>query len=386
MDIKLKLRTFFMLSPFVYIFILVTLFACSKKAGSSSAATVSAADEQVEVTVRLGTDASGVDDKSFNASAWRGITHFYGDTPENPSKRGVYYDYIISSQMDKYVSNLRLLSEGGYDLVIVTGFTWADALSQVAPEYPEQKYLIVDVDWLANEDHNVMEAIYAEEQGTFLVGVATALKAKEIDAAPRFGFIGGIPGALITRFQVGYMQGILSVSPDAEILDYYANDWADPAKAKVKAEAWFDNGVYAIFSAAGSTGNGTIQVAKEHRQRGEDVWAIGVDSDQYVEGIYEEGKSAILTSMVKRVDAAAELALRNVREGKFKAEVIRLDLRSQGVGLPEANPNLSDEIMHELGNYEKKIINGDIVVDRTVSEFTSAGHLGEGLILQAQDD
>ncbi len=383
MNITVKLRTLFILSSFAYIFALVTLFSCSKKASSSN---VSATGAQVEVTVRLGTDGSGVDDKSFNASAWRGITNFYGDTPENPSKRGIYYDYIISSHMDKYVSNLRLMSEGDYDLVIVNGFTWADALSQVAPEYPEQKYLMVDVDWLANEAHNVMEAIYAEEQGSFLVGVATALKAKEIDATPKFGFIGGIPGAVITRFQVGYMQGILSISPDAEILDYYANDWADPAKAKVKAEAWFDNGVYAIFSAAGSTGNGTIQVAKEHRQRGEDVWAIGVDSDQYAEGIYEEGKSAILTSMVKRVDAAAELALRNVREGKFKAEVIRLDLRSHGVGLPEANPNLSDEIMHELGNYEKKIINGDIVVDRTVSEFTSAGHLGEGLILQAQDD
>ena len=386
MNIKVKFGTLSILSPFVYIFALVTLFACSKKTGSSTAPADYATGAQVEVTVRLGTDSSGVDDKSFNASAWRGITRFYGDTPENPSKRGIYYDYIISNQIDKYLSDLRLLSEGGYDLVILTGFTWADALSQVAPEYPEQKYLIVDVDWLSNEAHNVMEATYAEEQGAFLVGVATALKAKEIDAAPRFGFIGGIPGALITRFQVGYMQGILSVSPDAEILDYYANDWADPAKAKVKADAWFDNGLYAIFSAAGSTGNGTIQVAKEHRQRGEDVWAIGVDSDQYAEGIYEKGKSAILTSMVKRVDAAAELALRNVREGKFKAEVIRLDLRNHGVGLPEANPNLSDEIMNELENYEKQIINGDIVVDRTVSEFTSAGHLGAGLTLQAQDD
>ncbi|WGK69427.1 BMP family ABC transporter substrate-binding protein [Candidatus Haliotispira prima] len=361
----------------------LVMFACNKKEADVDVVPDS---EEVQVTVRLGTDASGVDDKSFNASAWRGITRFYGDTPENPLKQGSHYDYIISNNTDKYVSNLRLMSEGGYSLVIVTGFTWADALSQVAPDYPQQKFMIVDVAGLPNDAKNIMEVIYAEEQGAFLAGVAAALQAKEVGAEPKFGFIGGIPGAVITHFQVGYMQGILTISPDAEILDYYANDWADPAKAKIQAEAWFDSGVYAIFSAAGSTGNGAIQVAKESRQRGRDVWAIGVDSDQYGEGLYEEGKSAILTSMIKRVDAATELALMNVRDETFQAEVVRLDLANSGVGLPENNPNLSDAILAEVKDYEQKVINGEIVVDNTVAAFISAGHLGEGLTILARDD
>lgn len=363
--------------------ILLIFTACKGKDTSDGSAK---ATTDGTITVRLGTDASGIDDKSFNASAWRGITEFYGDSPENPKGRGKYYDYLTAATQDRYEPNLRLLSDGGYDLVIVTGFTWADTLATVAKDYPDQKYLIVDVNWLGNENNNIMQATYAEEQGSFLAGVATALKAKEAGAPPKFGFIGGIPGAVITRFQVGYMQGILSVSPDAEILDYYANDWAAPQLAKVQAESWFNSGVYAIFSAAGATGNGAIQVAKEMRQAGRDVWAIGVDSDQYADGIYNGTDSAILTSMVKRVDISVKKALEDVRDGKFSATHVRFDLANGGVGLPDKNPNLSDSILAAVDSMKQQILSGSLTVDRTVAEFTAAGHLGAGKTLKALDD
>ncbi|MDT3358135.1 MAG: BMP family ABC transporter substrate-binding protein, partial [Spirochaetota bacterium] len=245
-------------------------------------------------TIRLLTDATGIDDKSFNAAAWRGIVEYYGDTVEKPANRGKLYDVVTAQTQDMYIPNLRQASDEGYDLIMVTGFTWADALSEVAPQYPDQKYTIVDVDWVGQP--NVMEFIYSEEQGSFLVGLAAALQAKEDGIQnPRFGFIGGVPGATITKFEMGYVQGIRSVFPNAQIYDYYANDWGKPELAKAQAKNWYDMGVYCIFSAAGGTGNGTIAQAKEYRNQGKNVWAIGVDSDQYADGIYTGTKSAVLT-------------------------------------------------------------------------------------------
>ena len=165
-------------------------------------------------TIRLLTDATGIDDKSFNAAAWRGIVEFYGDTVENPANRGKLYDVVTAQTQDMYIPNLRQAADEGYDLIMVTGFTWADALGEVAPQYPNQKFTIVDVDWVGQP--NVMEFIYSEEQGSFLVGLAAALQAKEDGIAnPRFGFIGGVPGSTITKFEIGYIQGIRSVFPNA---------------------------------------------------------------------------------------------------------------------------------------------------------------------------
>ena len=235
-------------------------------------------------TIRLLTDATGIDDKSFNAAAWRGIVEFYGDTVDNAAGRGKYYDVVTAQTQDMYIPNLKQAGDEGYDIIMVTGFTWADALGEVAPLYPDQKFVIVDVDWVGQP--NVMEFIYSEEQGSYLVGLAAALQAKaEGIANPRFGFIGGVPGGTITKFEMGYVQGLLSVFPNASIVDYYANDWGKPELAKAQAKNWYDSGVYAIFSAAGGTGNGTIAQAKEYRLQGKNVWAIGVDSDQHEDGI-----------------------------------------------------------------------------------------------------
>ena len=112
-------------------------------------------------TIRLLTDATGIDDKSFNAAAWRGIVEYYGDTVENATGRGTLYDVVTAQTQDMYIPNLRQAADEGYDLIMVTGFTWADALGEVAPQYPDQKFTIVDVDWVGQP--NVMEFIYSEE-------------------------------------------------------------------------------------------------------------------------------------------------------------------------------------------------------------------------------
>ena len=320
-----------------------------------------------EPTVRLLTDATGVDDKSFNAAAWRGILTFYGDSWQNPSKRGSLYDWVTAQTEDYYIPNIRQATDEGYDLIVTTGFTFADALETVAAQNPEQNYLIVDVDWVNLP--NVMQAVYSEHEGSYLVGVATALKAKADGIAnPRFGFIGGKPGAVITKFEVGYIQGILSVIPNARILDYYVNDWGRPDLAKTQAKNWYDSGVYAIYSAAGNSGNGTIAQAKEYRAAGRNVWAIGVDSDQHEEGLYNATESAVLTSMLKRVETSLIYALRAVQNGSFRGEVILFDLKADGVGYSSSNSALGADIRNQLEQLKSQIISGQIKIAASYAE------------------
>jgi len=337
---------------------------CNKKTTTEEAPKEESAGE---VTVRLLTDASGIDDKSFNAAAWRGILQFYGDTWNNTPKRGVFYDVVTAQTPDMYVSNLRQTSDEKYDLIVTTGFSWAASLDEVAKDYLQQKYLIVDVDWL--QGPNIMQTIYAEHEGSYLVGAAAALKAKEDKIAnPRFGFIGGEPGTTITKFEVGFVQGVLSVIPNARFIDYYVNSWTEPALAKTQAKNWYDSDVYAIYSAAGSSGNGTIAQAKEYRMAGKNVWAIGVDSDQYEEGLYKENESAVLTSMVKMVENSLVYALKSVKDNTFKSEIITFDLATDGVGYSAANSALSASIKTELEALKQKIINGEIKIAASYAE------------------
>ncbi|MDR1904711.1 MAG: BMP family protein [Treponema sp.] len=316
------------------------------------------------VTVRLLTDATGIDDKSFNAAAWRGILKFYGDTWQEQKQRGRFYDVVTAQTQDMYEPNIRQATDEGYDLIVTTGFTFADALAQVAGQNPNQNYMIVDVDWVNLP--NVLKVIFAEHEGSYLVGVAAALKAKADNIAnPRFGFIGGIPGATITKFEVGFVQGVLSVIPNAQIVDYYVNDWGNPALAKTQAKNWYDSGVYAIYSAAGGSGNGTILQAKEYRQQGRNVWAIGVDSDQHEEGLYTATESAVLTSMLKMVETSLEYGLNLVKNKTFKGEVITLDMKAGGVGYSTTNSAMTADIKNQVEKVKQDIIDGKIQIAST---------------------
>jgi basic membrane protein A len=333
---------------------------CSKKQGGGSGGTP-------EVTVRLLTDATGIDDKSYNAAAWRGILEFYGDTWNNTKLRGSAYDVVTAQTQDMYIPNLRQATDEGYDLIVTTGFTFTDALITVASGNPDQKYLIVDVDGIGLP--NVMQALYAEHEGSYLAGAAAALKAQADNIQnPRFGFIGGIPGATITKFEVGFVQGVLSVIPNAEIVDYYVNSWGDPGLAKTQAKNWYDTGVYAIYSAAGGSGNGTIAQAKEYRAAGRNVWAIGVDSDQHEEGLYNDTDSAVLTSMLKLVETSLVYSLNAVNDNSFRGEVITFDLKAGGVGYSTTNPALSQDIVIRLEEIKQKIVNGEITIAATNAE------------------
>jgi basic membrane protein A len=336
--------------------------ACGKQGNTGAGGAARTAESGV--TVRLLTDATGIDDKSFNAAAWRGILQFYGDTWDNTRQRGSSYDVVTAQTQDMYIPNLRQTTDEQYDLIVTTGFTFADSVTEVAGGNPNQKYMIIDVDWVILP--NVLNVVFAEQEGSYLVGVAAALKAQADGIAnPRFGFIGGIPGATITKFEVGFVQGVLSVIPGAQILDYYVNDWGNPDLAKAQAKNWYDSGVYAIYSAAGASGNGTIAQAKEYRSQSRNVWAIGVDSDQHDEGLYNATESAVLTSMLKRVETGTLYGLNAVRDGSFRGEVITLDMKSDGVGYSTTNPALTADLVSRIEEVKAQIISGQIKVAAT---------------------
>ncbi len=329
-----------------------------------------------QIKAILLTDATGIDDKSFNAAAWRGMLAFYGD---NGDGRGTLYENVTAQSDDDYLPNLKNAAEQDWDLIITTGFTWAEATQEAAALYPDQKFIIVDVDYL-NQTDNLIQYIYEEEQGSYLVGVAAATQAKEDGiTAPKFGFVGGVAGATITKFEIGYIEGIKSVFPNAEIVDYYVNSWGDPAAAKTAAKSMYDSGVYCIFAAAGGSGLGVINQAKEERLAGKNVWAIGVDSDQYEDGLYAEGKSAVLTSMLKMVENSTLDALNKVADGTWQGGVVTQNMANEGVGYSTANAELKASAVAAADAAKADILSGKIVVNKTYAASKAAGLAPAGL-------
>lgn len=311
------------------------------------------AKEEAKFTVGLVTDTGGIDDKSFNQGTWEGIEKFSTD-------KGVEKKYLQSESDADYIPNLSTFSDEELNLIVAPGFLFADAITEVATNFPDQKYLIIDM--VVGGMDNVASAVFAEEQGSFLVGVAAALKAQEA-GMNTVGFIGGMDFDLIQKFEAGFEAGVAAVSADITVLVEYAGDFANPQIGQTLAAKMYDQGAYVIYHAAGGTGNGLIKEAKDRRTSGQDVWAIGVDKDQYADGIYDGDMSAVLTSMMKRVDVAAYDVSEMTLNDEFPAAgILVFDLANGGVGIPTTNPNLSDAIVSEVKAFEAKVVSGEIVV------------------------
>ncbi len=318
-----------------------------------------AKEEKADFSVGLVTDVGGIDDKSFNQSTWEGILRFAEETGANTQ-------YVQSENDADYIPNLSTFSDNELDLIIAPGFLFTEALTEVSGQFPEQKYLIIDT---VVEKPNVASAVFAAEQGSYLVGVASALKAKEA-GKDTVGFLGGMDFDLIQAFEAGFEAGVKAVDENMKVLVEYAGSFSDTQIGQTQSAKMFSQGAYIIFHAAGGAGNGMIKEAKDRRTNGEDVWACGVDKDQYKDGIYEGEKSVILTSMMKRVDVASETVCKDTLAGKFPSgQVLTFDLSNNGVGLPAENPNLSDEIVKKVAEFKKDIVDGKVTVPLTPSRL-----------------
>lgn len=325
----------------------VSVFAVGEKEAAGTAGAT--------FKVGLVTDLGGIDDKSFNQGTWEGIIRF-GE--ENKLVKGKDYKYLQSSAEADYVPNLSTFADEKLNLIVAPGFLFDSAIAEVADKYPAAKFLVIDT---IVQKPNVVSASFAEHEGSYLVGVAAGLKAKA-DGKKVIGFIGGMQFPLIEKFEAGFKQGVKAVYPEATILTDYAGDFGAPDKGQALAQKQFNAGAYIIYHAAGGTGNGMIKEAKERSEKGDIRWAIGVDKDQYADGMYGS-KSAVLTSMMKRVDVAAYEVAKATMAGQFPGgQVLIFSLKNKGVGIPDSNPNLPADIVAKVREYGEKIASGTIKV------------------------
>ncbi len=311
-------------------------------------------DSACKVKIGFVTDMGGIDDRSFNQGSWEGIKKFAEDEKLGDD----CITYLESKAEADYVSNLTQLSEDGYDLVVAAGYLFEDAMKDVSAQFPETKFLIIDA---VVEADNVQSAVFAAHEGSYLAGMAAAMEAKEL-GSDSVGFIGGMEGPVIGAFQAGFEQGALAANPDVKIYVDYAGSYDDAGKAKTLAAKQYDAGAKVIYAAAGNAGNGVIQEAQERTEKGDKVFTVGVDRDQYEDGKMADGDSVILTSALKRVDVSTYDACKQVLDGDFKAETITYNFDLDGVGYPEENPNLSEAITKALDSAVAGIKDGTIKV------------------------
>jgi basic membrane protein A len=228
-------------------------------------------------------------------------------------------------------------------------------VAKVAKELPDTNFAIIDDEAAVGD--NIANLVFAEEQGSFLVGAAAALKSK----TGNIGFVGGVDVPLIHKFEAGYEAGAKAVKSDIKVQVKYLTQppdfsgFGDPAKGKTAAAGMYDAGADVVYQAAGGSGGGVFEAAKAAN-----AMAIGVDSDQY-KTADPAVQSVIITSMLKKVDVAVFDFIKSASEGSFTAGTVRYDLAKDGVGYSTSGGAI-DDIVSKLDDYKQKIISGEITV------------------------
>ncbi len=310
-----------------------------------------------DVTAALVFDIGGRGDQSFNDSAAAGLDRAADFLRVNTTEASPNPDGSNRAE-------LLQLSADGADLVIGVGFLFGESITEVAANNPDTLFGIIDS--APDGTDNLAGLVFAEHEGSFLVGAAAALKS----TTGTVGFIGGVDIPLIRRFHAGFEAGVRAIDPNIEILDAYVTEppdfdgWSQPAEGKIIAQSMYESGADVIYHAAGGTGAGLFEAAKEFSEAGgSKVWAIGVDSDQYFTSA-EEVRPYILSSMLKRVDVAVYTAIERVVNGTFTGGVTVFDLAANGVGYSISGGFMND-IIPQLEELKQAIIRGDIVVPET---------------------
>ena len=292
------------------------------------------------------TDVGGLGDQSFNDAAWRGLGRAKAEL-------GTEIGVVESSMMTDYEPNLSNLAESGADLIWAVGFLMTDAVENIAPLYPQIKFGLIDA---VVDQPNVLSFTFKDNEASYLAGVFAALWSK----TGKIGFIGGMDVPVIERFEAGFRAGVMDTNPDAQILIGYAGNFNDPGKGKELALTQYNQGADIIYHAAGATGLGLIEAAKDTGK-----FAIGVDSDQTV-----LDPQHVVASMLKKVDNAVFYGVEAIVNNEFVATHLELGLAEGGVGLAySSGVEIPASVQTAVQAANDAIVSGEIVVPSTRAEL-----------------
>ena len=308
--------------------------------------------EEGKLKVGMVTDTGTIDDKSFNQGTWEGIK-------EAEKSFGLETTFMQPNgeSESSYLTEIQNLYDSGYKFIVTPGYKFETAIYKAQSQYEDAKFILIDGEPNDGNDNylvadNTVAVYFAEEQSGFIAGVASAVQLQDGD----FGFIGGMEIPSVKKFNYGFQQGVAyanehygtNVSLKAENI-VYSGSFSDTALGQQLSAQMYDNGVKAIFTAAAGVNIGVITEAKTRVANGQEAWVIGVDSDQYDDGIYEGNKSVVLTSAIKKIDEAAYQIIEDEINGEFPGgQVLRYDAKNDAVGIPSENPNLSDDTIAKV--------------------------------------
>jgi len=298
----------------------------------------------------------GLGDQSFNDLTYEGMV-------SAKKELGIKFDYVEPKAISNYeIYQSEMAASGDYELIITVGFDQADALTNVAKDYPNQKFAIID---MVVDLPNVASYVSEEQEGSFLVGALAGLLKKEgdnqlLNNKHVTGVVGGMDIPLIRKFIAGYMAGVKYVNPEMKVVYDYVGNWSDPTTAKEIALSMHRIGADIIYHAAGGSGLGVFQAAQQEK-----FMTIGVNSNQnYIAPDY------IVASMLKRVDYATYSAVQDVLNDSFRAGVHSLGIKQGGIGYTteKSNINVSNTIIKKVEELKGKIERGELVVPVNIED------------------
>lgn len=307
--------------------------------------------ENTDKTLKIGmvADIGGINDESFNQSAWEGLQQAQEDF-------GVEIKVIESKQASEYLQNMESLLDEDVDMVIGVGYTMKEDIQKQAENYPDKQFVLIDETYDTIPE-NVTPVLFRENEAAYLTG----LVAGKMTKANNVGFIGGIQTPVVAKFEYGYKAGVKEANEKANVNVQYAGTFSDAAKGKSIANQMYGNGSDIILAAAGGTGLGSIESAKEQNK-----YAIGVDRDQS-----DLAPQNVLTSALKKVNVGVYDTVKEFVEGKLISGQEKVyGLKEDGVGIPESTKNLvPQDVIDYVNSMIEKVKSGEIKVPATEDEL-----------------
>ncbi|MDQ5983321.1 MAG: Basic membrane lipoprotein A [Eubacteriales bacterium SKADARSKE-1] len=330
-----------LLSIFLIILITSSLSACSWNDPQATS------DDGV-FKVTMVPDLGGINDQSFNQSAWEGLQKFKSE------QQNVEVSYMESKQSSDFALNLDRLSDGNYDLIWGIGFSMSDAVYDTAKINLDKNYAIVDYSYGNETPNNVTGVMFRSQESAFMVGYVAAKTTK----TNKIGFVGGMKNSIIYQFEYGFKAGVLYAAKEMgkgiEVVSQYAESFTDAAKGKAIASKMYSDDCDVVFHAAGGVGYGVIEAAKDKNK-----FAIGVDRDQS-----SIAPDNVLTSALKNVGQAVDLVSKRIMNGESLGGTTQtFGLKEGCVGIPVKNKNMDPQIYNETIRLSQSIVDGNIKIN-----------------------